>query len=245
MCARSPSHLRGGTCGSRRARARSCKRPGSTPPDGSSTSTTRASGRRRFRVGSDRHARSSRTYGITTLRKRHVTISGKEIEFCFRAKNRALVRRTVESVVLARELRKLVRLENGTRLFRFERDGEIANLTAPVLNAYIGEHLGNGFTAKDFRTWGGTLLAAVELARHGPPADAGEATKVLAAAMRKVGRELGNTAAVARESYVSPAVIEHYREGRTLEDFRPRTGSRPARLTAGEKALLRLLRSRR
>jgi DNA topoisomerase-1 len=111
----------------------------------------------------------SRTYGITTLTKRHVAVSGKKVSFSFRAKNSQLVRRTVESAVFARELDKLVRLGNGARLFRFERDGELVNLTAPLLNAYIAEHLGNGFTAKDFRTWGGTLLAAAELARHGPP----------------------------------------------------------------------------
>jgi DNA topoisomerase-1 len=104
-----------------------------------------------FRVGTDRHARTSRTYGITTLTKRHVTISGDEIQFRFRGKNSKLVKRTVESARLARELRRLVELENGSRLFRYERDGEVFNLTAAVLNAYLGEHMGNGFTAKDFR----------------------------------------------------------------------------------------------
>jgi DNA topoisomerase I len=195
-----------------------------------------------FRVGSDRHARASRTYGITTLTKRHVTISGDEIEFRFRGKNGKLVRRTVENRRLARELRQLVALENGSRLFRYEREGETFNLTAPTLNAYIGEHLGNGFTAKDFRTWGGTLLAAVELGKHGPAASEAEANRILASVMRKVGDELGNTAAVARASYVSPAVVEHYLAGRTIEDFRPKT--RRANLRADEAALVRMLRAR-
>jgi DNA topoisomerase-1 len=118
------------------------------------------------------------------------------------------------------------------------------NLTAAVLNSYLGEHLGNGFTAKDFRTWGGTLLAAVELGRHGPPASETEAKRVLAAVMRKVGQELGNTPAVARASYVSPAVVDHYLGGRTIEDFRPRNGSRPGSLRADEAALVRMLRSK-
>ena len=197
-----------------------------------------------FRVGSDRHARNSRTYGITTLTKRHVTIAGDRIEFRFRGKNGKLVSRTVESKALARELRELVALENGSRLFRYEREDAIFNVTAAVLNDYIGEHLGNGFTAKDFRTWGGTLLAAVELAKHGPPESDAEADRVLAGVMRKVGRELGNTPAVARSSYVSPTVVEHYRAGRTLEDFRSRSRSRPARLRSDEAALLRLLRAK-
>jgi len=196
-----------------------------------------------FRVGSDRHARTSRTYGITTLTKRHVTISRDEIEFCFRGKNSKLVKRTVEHARLAKELRELVALENGSRLFRYEREGELFNLTAPTLNAYIGEHLGNGFTAKDFRTWGGTLLAAVELGKHGPAASESDANRVLASVMRKVGDELGNTAAVARGSYVSPVVVEHYLAGRTIEDFRPKT--RRANFRADEAALVRMLRSKR
>jgi DNA topoisomerase I len=195
-----------------------------------------------FRVGSERHARATRTYGITTLTKRHVSISGKDIELIFRTKNKKLVRRKVDNAALAGGVRSLVGLENGARLFRFEERGEIVNLTAPMLNEYIGEHLGNGFTAKDFRTWGGTLLAAVELAKHGPPKGDEEAKRVLAKVMRKVAHELGNTPAVARTSYVSPAVVEHYLAGSTIEDFRRRS-SRPARLRADERALLRLLRS--
>jgi DNA topoisomerase I len=195
-----------------------------------------------FRVGSDRHARASRTYGITTLTKRHVSISGGTIEFRFRGKNATLVKRKVENPRLARELRSLVELENGSRLFRYERDGETYNLTARVLNEYLGENLGNGFTAKDFRTWGGTLLAAVELGKHGPAESETEAKRVLAAVMRKVSRELGNTPAVARASYVSPVVVDHYLAGRTLEDFRPKSWK--ANLRADEAALLRMLRSR-
>jgi DNA topoisomerase-1 len=195
-----------------------------------------------FRVGSDRHARASRTYGITTLTKRHVAISGDEIQFSFRGKNAKQVRRTVENRRLARELDSLVSLNSGARLFRYERDGELYNLTAQVLNEYIGEHLGSSFTAKDFRTWGGTLLAAQELGKHGPPAGETDAKRVIAGVMRKVGDELGNTPAVARASYVSPVVLDHYLAGYTLEDFRPK--SRKANLRADEAALLRMLRSR-
>ena len=121
-----------------------------------------------FRVGSDRHARTSRTYGITTLTKRHVTIAGDRIEFRFRGKNSTLIKRTVANRRIARELARLAELENGSRLFRYERDGETFNLTSDLLNDYLGENMGNGFTAKDFRTWGGTLLAATKLATHGP-----------------------------------------------------------------------------
>jgi len=196
-----------------------------------------------FRVGSERHARSARTYGVTTLRKRHVTVEGDEIVFCFRAKNRTLVRRSVTGAGLANGISALLDLPDGSRLFRFERDdGELSALTAPLLNEYISENLSPAYTAKDFRTWGGTLLAAKELARRGPSETEAGAKRTLAAVMRRVGAELGNTAAVARASYVSPVVIEHYRAGRTLEDFRTRDGA-PRHLSASEHALVRMLRA--
>ena len=196
-----------------------------------------------FRVGSERHARSSRTYGVTTLRKKHVSVSGAEITFCFRAKNRKLVRRTISNAVLADGVAALLELPNGSRLFRFEREGEIVALSSALLNEYLGENLGEEFTAKDFRTWGGTLLAAEELARRGVGESEAQSKRALAAVMRRVGEELGNTAAVARASYVSPLVVDHYFAGKTLEDFRTTNGNRPRNLTPDEHALVRLLRA--
>lgn len=195
-----------------------------------------------FRVGSDRHTRRSRTYGVTTLTKRHASVEGDEVQFCFRAKNRRLVRRTVRNATLARGVARLLDLPGGRRLFRYERDGELVALTGPDLNEYLAENMGEGFTAKDFRTWGGTLLAASELARHGPAEDERAAKRTIAAVMRSVGEELGNTAAVARESYVSPAVIDAYLEGRTLDDYQ-RASRRPPRLSQDERALVRFLRA--
>ena len=197
-----------------------------------------------FRVGSDRHTRASRTYGITTLTKRHVSIRGDDIQFSFRGKNGRPIRRKVRNARIARELDALVELDHGSRLFRYLRDGELYNVTASVLNAYLAEQMGNGFTAKDFRTWGGTLLAAKELARHGPADSETEAKRVLAAVMRRVGDELGNTPAVARASYVSPAVVEHYLAGSTVDDFRPSNGARPPTLRTDEAALMRMLRAK-
>jgi DNA topoisomerase-1 len=194
-----------------------------------------------FRVGSDRHTRSSRTYGVTTLRKRHVSVSGDTITFCFRAKNRKLVRRSITNATLAECVEQLLDLPNGSRLLRFERDEELADLTSPLLNAYLAEHLGDDHTAKDFRTWGGTLLAARELERRGPPESEPAAKRTLSTVMRRVGEELGNTAAVARASYVSPVVVGHYLAGRTLVDFRPADGSGSKHMSASEEALKKLL----
>jgi DNA topoisomerase-1 len=178
---------------------------------------------------------------VTTLTKRHVTVEGDEVRFCFRGKNRKLVRRSIANARIASGIDVLLALPRGGRLFRYERDGEHANVTSAILNDYLGEHLGDDFTAKDFRTWGGTLLAATELARHGPAESEADAKNVLAAVMRKVGSELGNTPAVARASYVSPVVVDHYLASRTIEDFRGANGSVPRHLTGDEAALVRLL----
>lgn len=200
-----------------------------------------------FRVGSERYARTSRTYGITTLAKRHVTVRGERISFRFPGKLGVRVRTTLVDGELAEAVRALLRYDGGGRLLRFERDGGPVNLTAPALNGYIGENLGADFTAKDFRTWGGTLTAALALAEHDPPESAADERRVLASVMRRVGDELGNTPAVARASYVSPAVVEQWREGRTLGDFagagRRRISGRGPGLAAEEAALLSLMRS--
>jgi DNA topoisomerase I len=200
-----------------------------------------------FRVGSDRAAKHSRTFGVTTLRKRHVNVRGQRVTFRFLAKGRAQVHRTLVDEELAEEVRYLLRVDGGSRVFRYRVNGDVRNLTAGRLNDYIGAYLGDDFTAKDFRTWGGTLLAAIALAERGPAETVTEQKRVLAAVMRSVGEQLGNTPAVCRASYVSPAVIQQYLEGRTLEDFRPRhlrvVGARDTGLDAEETSLLSLLRS--
>jgi len=200
-----------------------------------------------FRVGSERYARASKTFGITTLTKRHVSVSGKRVYFSFRGKGNVPVRRIILDLELAAAIRELRALPGGRRLFRYQLEDGLYNLTGRRLNEYLGTYLGPEFTAKDFRTWGGTLQAAISFAERGVPESEAEAKRVVAAVMRKVGERLGNTPAVARASYVSPAVVEQYLDGRTLADFRPRrlrvVGARDVGLDAEEQALLSLLRS--
>lgn len=199
-----------------------------------------------FRVGSDRYARSSRTFGVTTLTKRHVTVRGRRVTFRFRAKHRSMIRRTLVDVELAEALKELLALD-GARIFRYERDGKLVNLTGSQLNDYIRRYMGDEFTVKDFRTWGGTLTAAVALAEAGVEESEPAAKRRVAAVMRQVGELLGNTPAVARASYVSPAVVEQYLDGRTIEDFRPRhlrvVKARDIGLDDEEQAVVSLLRS--
>ena len=200
-----------------------------------------------FRVGSDRYAKESGTFGITTLAKRHVSARGTRITFEFVAKHRVPVRTALVDEELAAAVKELAALPGGRRLFRYRRDGELYNLTGRKLNDYIREYLGEEFTAKDFRTWGGTLTAAIVFAERGAPESEEAGKKAVANVMRVVGKKLGNTPAVARSSYVSPAVVEQYLDGRTIGDFRPRhlrvTGARDIQLDPEEAALLSLLRS--
>jgi len=208
---------------------------------------TRLINRGWFRVGSERYARDSQTYGITTLRKGHVRVRGHRIAFDFRTKHRAVVRTTLVDEELADAVAELLELPGGPRLFRYDWEGNLCNLTGARLNDYVRDHLGDEFTAKDFRTWGGTLLAAIALAERGPAETESAAKRVIPSVMRRVGKELGNTPAVARSSYVSPAVIEQYLDGRTIKDFRPRhlrvVRARDPGLDPEEQALLSLLRS--
>ena len=200
-----------------------------------------------FRVGTERYARTTRTFGITTLRKGHVSVRGSRITFKYRGKHRVLVRTAIIDEELADAMKTLLALPGGRQLFRYDIDGSLYNLTGARLNDYIEDHMGDEFTAKDFRTWGGTLIAAIALAEHRLPETETEARKVVAGVMRAVGAKLGNTPAVARSSYVSPAVVEQYLDGRTINDFRPRhlrvVGARDTRLDPEEQALLSLLRS--
>jgi DNA topoisomerase-1 len=203
-----------------------------------------------FRVGSERYARESGTYGITTLTKRHVSVRGNRIALSFRGKHKIQVRTTLVDEELAAAMKELLAVK-GARVFEYEWEGALYNLTSKRLNDYVKLYLGADYTAKDFRTWGGTLTAAVAFAeragRHGFPETATDEKRSVAAVMRRVAEQLGNTPAVCRTSYVSPAVVEQYLEGRTLEDFRPRhlrvVGAREIGLDAEELALLRLLRS--
>ena len=200
-----------------------------------------------FRVGSERYAKTARTYGITTLTKRHVDVRGKRVCFSFRGKGNARIRSVIVDPELAGDVRQLLQLEGGSRLFRYRRNGDLAPLSATLLNEYIRTYMGEEFTAKDFRTWGGTLIAAVRLAERGVADTETEAKRRVAAVMTSVADQLGNTPAVARASYVSPAVVEQYLEGRTIDDFRPRhlrvVGARDLGLNAEEQSVLSLLRS--
>ena len=201
-----------------------------------------------FRPGSERYAKKSRTFGITTLRKGHVDVREHRVRLDFRSKHRVRVRSVLVDAELADEIQELKALRGGSRLFRFRNgNGELVNLTERHLNDYVQEHMGETFTVKDFRTWGGTLLAAIAFAEHGAVEGDAAAKRAVTAVCRSVAEMLGNTPAVCRASYISPPVIDQYLDGRTIDDFRPRhlrvVSARESGLEREEVALLSLLRS--
>ena len=205
-----------------------------------------------FRVGSERYAREG-TYGVTTLLRRHVSVRGKRVKLSFPSKAGIRVRSELVDEDLAEAIRGLLQVKGGARVFKYRWEGQLYNLTSKRLNDYVKIYLGHEFTAKDFRTWGGTLLASIyfaeHTAQHGFPTSEKEQKRSVTAVMQRVAKQLGNTPAVTRESYVSPAVVEQYLEGRTIDDFRPRhlrvVKAREAALSPEEQAMCNLLRSGR
>jgi len=203
-----------------------------------------------FRVGSERYAREG-TYGVTTLLRRHVEIGGRRIRLSFPSKAGIRVRSELVDEDLAEAIRGLLQVKGGPRVFKYRWEGDLYNLTSERLNDYVKIYLGEEFSAKDFRTWGGTLLAAIyfgeRVHQQGFPESEREQKRSVTSVMRRVAQQLGNTPAVTRESYVSPAVVEQYLDGRTIDDFRPRhlrvVRARESGLSHEEQAMLSLLRS--
>jgi len=203
-----------------------------------------------FRVGSERFAREG-TYGVTTLLRRHVEVRGTRIRLSFPSKAGIRVRSELADEELANAIRGLLKVRGGPRVFKYRWEGGLYNLTSERLNDYVKIYLGEEFSAKDFRTWGGTLLAAIYFAeldeQHGLPESVSAQKRSVSSVMQRVAKQLGNTPAVTRSSYVSPAVVEQYLDGRTIDDFRPRhlrlVNARDRALTPEEQAMLSLLRS--
>lgn len=170
-----------------------------------------------LRVGNAEYARDNKSYGLTTLRERHVEVTGDDrVHFRFRGKSGKEVDVGVRDRRVATVIRRCQDLP-GQRLFRYvDADGEVGNIDSDDVNAYLREATGEDFTAKDFRTWTGTVLAAAELSRQGPFEGEADARHRVAEAIRSVAGALGNTEAVCRRSYVHPAVVDGYLAGQVV-----------------------------
>ncbi|WP_371667757.1 DNA topoisomerase IB [Streptomyces sp. NBC_00289] len=202
-----------------------------------------------FRIGSDRHTRANETYGLTTMQREHVTCGRGEITFSYPAKGGVEVVRALadeQALAVVRALRR--RPRGGERLFSHWDRGAWHDLHGGDLNEALRRLSGTEITAKDFRTWHATVLAAVALAVTTEEARATAAARRRQAsrAVREVSHYLGNTPAVCRASYIAPRVFELFEQGQTIAPVLTRLGEhghfgRPATQGAVEAAVLDLL----
>jgi DNA topoisomerase-1 len=167
-----------------------------------------------IRVGNEEYARQNRSFGLTTLRSKHVEVNGAKIRFAFRGKSGVRFDLDVHNRRLAKIVARCQDLP-GQELFQyFDDDGELRSVTSTHINDYLREVTGQDFTAKDFRTWAGTVLAARALRELKPFESAAHAKRNVVSAIETVAKKLGNTRAVCRKCYIHPAVINAYMEGR-------------------------------
>ncbi len=167
-----------------------------------------------FRVGNDIYARSHQTYGVTTMRSKHTLVRGDKVTFNFVGKSGKLQRRKIINKQVAKLIRRLDNMP-GREIFQYYDDsGTIRPISSRDVNSYIRRHMGQDFTAKDFRTWGGTVLATAELAVSSNGVSAKSLQKSVRRAVKRVAKRLGNTPAVARSSYIDPRIIEAFLSGR-------------------------------
>ena len=199
-----------------------------------------------IRVGNEEYARANRSFGLTTLNNRHVKVRGPRIHFRFRGKSGMVHEFGIEDAELSRIVKRCQDLP-GQELFQYEDGhGRRRGVGSGDVNAYLAEAAGRDFTAKDFRTWAGSVRAWWALAAQPPPGTARQGRRAVNEAIEDVARRLGNTPAICRKAYVHPAVAETYLDGGLRSRGGRARGSRSFQaLRPAEAALLGLLSARK
>jgi DNA topoisomerase-1 len=182
-----------------------------------------------FRIGSETYAEENESFGLATVRREHVTIKRSEVVFDFPAKSGQRRVQSIRDAAARRAIETMHRRRSGPEdLLAYRAGGEWVDVRSEEINDYIHEKIGDEFTAKNFRTWHGTVLAAVALAGQEKPSSDAAAKRTIARAVDEVSEALGNTPAVCRASYIDPRVLDRYRDGTTIEP----TASGNGRLSA-------------
>ena len=185
-----------------------------------------------FRIGSEVYAEENESFGLATVRRDHVTIKRSEVVFDFPAKSGQRRIQSIRDAAARRAIEEMYRRRGGPEDLLAYRDGkEWRDVRSDEINDYIHEHIGDRFTAKNFRTWHGTVLAAVELAGEQPPRSEAAAKRAIKRAVDAVSDALGNTPAVCRASYIDPRVLDRYRDGATIKPAAATNG----RMTAKQR----------
>jgi DNA topoisomerase-1 len=201
-----------------------------------------------IRPGSEVYAAENGSYGIATLRRKHVRVAGTWIYLDFPGKSGQRQQRTLRDPAVARLIRRLLQLP-GYEIFKYaDEAGRLIDVKRRDINEYIKRHMGESFSAKDFRTWAGTLICACSLARAAAREAIGGSRRyrhIIAAALRETAQQLGNTPAVCRASYVTPCVLSAFERGQVVDRYLATTAELLARQLRGlhpaEHAVLRLL----
>lgn len=199
-----------------------------------------------IRVGNETYARENHSYGLTTLRSKHTKVEGNTVTFDFIGKSGKHHVKKVEDKLLARIVKQLDSLP-GYEVFRYYDDsGNLHDVSSHDVNSYIKQVMGEEFSAKDFRTWAGTLTASAELALAERAASERERKKTVTACVKKVAQKLGNTPAIARSSYIDPRIIKLFMDGdnlhevwATMEDMKDQKGKQY--LSPDERCVLSIL----
>ncbi|RYF14001.1 MAG: DNA topoisomerase IB [Comamonadaceae bacterium] len=201
-----------------------------------------------IRVGNDDYAKQNRSYGLTTLRNPHVKVDGSELRFQFKGKSGKTWRLQLKDRRIAKIVRACQELP-GQRLFQYQDDeGEAREVTSADVNAYLKEITGSEITAKDFRTWAGTVMAALALREFEAFDTQAAQKKNLKAAIERVSSRLGNTPTICRKCYIHPEVLNAYVEGNLLLEIKERVEDELredlAALKPEEAAVLAMLEGR-
>jgi DNA topoisomerase I len=197
-----------------------------------------------IRVGNDEYARNNQSYGLTTLKSDHVAVDGSEVRFQFTGKSGKEWSLAMRDRRVARIVRACQELPGQDLLQYFNEHNELHAVSSGDVNAYLREITGSDITAKDFRTWAGTMLMARYLAISEPFASATQAKRVMSTAVKRVAAALGNTAAVCRKSYIHPAISDAYLSGAfALQAMEASGASSAAGLHPEEIAVLALLKN--
>jgi len=201
-----------------------------------------------IRVGNEEYARENKSFGLTTMRDQHVEVKGSKLSFRFRGKSGIRHEVDVSDRRIARIVSKLQDLP-GQDLFQYvDDDGEVRDVTSQDVNDYLREITSEEFSAKDFRTWAGTVMAAIALEAVGAFETKKQAKANIKNAIGAVSKMLGNTPAICRKCYVHPAVLESYLSGNTIEGLKQKAKdaleSDAIDLRQGEAAILKFLQAR-
>jgi DNA topoisomerase I len=227
----------------RRAVKRDLRREG-MPPERALACAVRLLDLGFFRIGGEEYAEANESYGVATVRREHVSIEGNEVVFDFPAKSGQRRVQSIRDPEVKAAIEAMRRRRSGPDdLLVFQEDGGWHDVRSEEVNAYLQERAGDEFSAKDFRTWHGTVLTAVELAREGAPRSKGGGESAIRAAVKRVAQRLGNTPAVCRSSYIDPRLLDRFRDGKTIElpSPVPEGAIAPRRQSAIERRVLELI----